>query len=118
MVFEKLSSLFVCIFCGNLDVLFLCRGTKVILCANMRAICRANIDNIFNTGQLWIPDVRGVAGYYVFVTKKIVKLEQLEGHCGHLPSSHCDFYVSHCCGGCGQALGRAGHQGAPYAPRK
>ena len=57
------------------------------------------------------------AEYYVFVTKKIVKLE-LESHCKHLPSSHCDFYVSIRCGGCGQALRRAGHQGALYAPRK
>ena len=108
MVFEKLSSLFVRIFCGNLDVPFLCRGTKIILCANMCTSCGAYVDNISNTGQLWIPDVRGVAEYYVFVTKKIVKLE-LKGHCEHLPSSHCDFYVSNCCGDCEQALRRAGH---------
>ena len=58
-----------------------------------------------------------IAEYYVFVTKKIVKLE-LKGHCEHLPSSHCDFYVSHCYGGCGHALRCADHQGRPYVPRK
>ena len=61
--------------------------------------------------------VRVVAEYYLFITKKIVKLE-LEGHCEHLPSRHCDFYVSNCFGGCGQALRGAGHQGARYTPRK
>ena len=66
---------------------------------------------------MWIPDVRIVAEYYVFVTKKIVKLE-LKGHCEHLPSSHYDFYVSHCYGGCGHALRCADHQGRPYVPRK
>ena len=92
-------------------------GTKVFLCANMCASCRAYVDNISNTGQLWIPDVRRVAEYYVLVSKKIVKLE-LEGHCKHLPSSHCDFYVSHCYGVCGHALRRADHQGRPYVSRK
>ena len=51
---------------------------------------------VSNSNNRW----PSLAEYYVFVTKKIVELE-LEDHCEHLPSSHCDFYVSHCYDGCG-----------------